>query len=236
MRLIVEKGESRGVLLLSIFLAMLLCAFHALEPGHGKALVAAYLVGSRGTSMHALLLGIIVTVSHTAGVYLLGGVTLNISKYVVAERLYPWMGFSSGIAIAVIGLVMFFRRIHRSSSHPHPHLHPGVVMEGSSYRQLLALGITGGIVPCPAALVVLLGAVSMGRVGFGLLLIAAFSVGLAAVLVVIGLLMVHAGRLVVRIREDNTLVVRWLPLVSSVFIMVLGVIIAAQGLVQAGIL
>ena len=238
MRLIVEKGEGRSVFLFSIFLAMLLGAFHAMEPGHGKTLVAAYLVGSRGTAMHALLLGIIVTVAHTAGVYLLGGVTLYLSKYVIPERLYPWMGFSSGIAIAGVGLIMFLRRIRGRSnhSHPHPHPHPGDGMEGSSYRQLLALGITGGIVPCPAALVVLLGAISLGRVGFGLLLIVAFSVGLAAVLIAIGLLMVHASRLMVWFQEDKTTIVRWLPLVSSAFITILGVVIAAQGLVRTGIL
>jgi ABC-type nickel/cobalt efflux system permease component RcnA len=236
MRLIMEKGGSRSVLPLSLFLAMLLGAFHALEPGHGKTLVAAYLVGSRGTSEHALLLGIIVTASHTAGVFLLGAVTLYFSKYIFPEHLYPWMGFSSGIAIAGIGLIMFLRRIRARSNHSHPHPHSGDAIEAVSYRQLLALGITGGIVPCPAALVVLLGAISLGRVGFGLLLIGAFSVGLAAVLVVIGLMMVHAGRLMVRIREDNTAIVRWIPLTSSVFIMILGVIMAAQGLVQAGIL
>jgi ABC-type nickel/cobalt efflux system permease component RcnA len=236
MRLITEKGGSRSVLPLSLFLAMLLGAFHALEPGHGKTLVAAYLVGFRGTAIHALLLGIIVTVSHTAGVFLLGAITLYLSKSIIPERLYPWMGFSSGFAIAGIGLIMFLRRIRGRSNHSHPHPHSGDAIEAVSYRQLLALGITGGIVPCPAALVVLLGAISLGRVGFGLLLIVAFSVGLAAVLVAIGLMMVHAGRLMVRFREDNTAIVRWLPLASSVFIMILGVIMAAQGLVQAGIL
>ncbi len=236
MRLITEKGGSRSVLLLSLFLAMLLGAFHALEPGHGKTLVAAYLVGSRGTAMHALLLGIIVTVSHTAGVFLLGAVTMHLSKSILPDRLYPWMGFSSGFTIAGVGLIMFLRRIRGRSDHSHPHPHSGDWIEAVSNRQLLALGITGGIVPCPAALVVLLGAISLGRVGFGLLLIVAFSVGLAAVLVVIGLMMVHAGRLMIRIREDNTVIVRLLPLASSVFIMILGVIMAAQGLAQTGIL
>ena len=237
MRLITEKGGSRSVLLFSFFLAMVLGAFHALEPGHGKTLVAAYLVGTRGTARHALLLGIIVTVTHTAGVYLLGAVTLYLSKYILPERLYPWMGLSSGIAIAGIGLIMFLRRIRGRSIHSHPHPHTGDGIETAvSNRQLLALGITGGIVPCPAALVVLLGAVSLGRVGFGLLLIVAFSVGLAAVLVVIGLMMVHAGRLMVRIGEENTAIVRWLPLASSVFIMFLGIIMAAHGLAQVGVL
>jgi ABC-type nickel/cobalt efflux system permease component RcnA len=237
MRMIMEEDGSR-VLPLSLFLAMLLGAFHALEPGHGKTLVAAYLVGSRGTSEHALLLGIIVTVSHTAGVFLLGAVTLYFSKYIFPEHLYPWVGFSSGIAIAGIGLIMFSRRVRGISnhSHSHPHSHPGDAIEAVTRRDLLSLGIIGGIVPCPAALVVLLGAISLGRIGFGLLLIVAFSMGLAAVLVAIGLLMVHSGRLMVRFRKDDTAIVRWLPLVSSAFITIMGVMIAAQGLVQTGIL
>jgi len=238
MRLVTEKDGSRSVLLLSLFLAMFLGAFHALEPGHGKTLLAAHLVGSRGTARHALLLGIIVTVTHTAGVYLLGAVTLYLSKYILPERLYPWIGFSSGIAIAGIGLIMFLRRIRGKSNHfhPHTHAHPGDGIEAVSHKQLLALGIAGGIVPCPAALVVLLGAVSLGRVGFGLLLIVAFSVGLASVLVAIGMMMIHAGRLMDRYREENVAIVRWLPLASSIFIMILGVTIASQGLMHTGIL
>lgn len=236
MRLIMEKEESRSVFLVSFFLAMILGAFHALEPGHGKTLVAAYLVGSHGTAWHALLLGLIVTASHTAGVYLLGAATLYLSKYVLPEQLYPWMGLFSGIAIAAIGLIMFLRRVRGTSNHSHPHPHFGGGSEAVSNRQLLALGITGGLVPCPAALVVLLGAISLGRVGFGLLLIVAFSLGLATVLVFIGLVMVHAGRLMTGLREDYSRVVHWLPLISSSIIIILGVIMAVQGLVRSGIL
>jgi ABC-type nickel/cobalt efflux system permease component RcnA len=97
-----------------------------------------------------------------------------------------------------------------------------------SLRALFALGISGGIIPCPAALVVLLSALSMRRVGFGLILIVAFSVGLAAVLVVIGVLMVYARRLMSRFREDGPWIHRWLPLTSSAVMMLLGLGIAAQ--------
>ena len=102
-------------------------------------------------------------------------------------------------------------------------------------RALLALGVTGGIVPCPAALVVLLSAVALRRVGFGLFLIVAFSVGLAAVLIAIGILMVYAGRLMARFRSDSPLITRWLPLTSSAVIGILGVAIAIQALMSAGI-
>ena len=105
-----------------------------------------------------------------------------------------------------------------------------------SLRALVALGVTGGIVPCPAALVVLLSAVSLNRIGFGLLLIVAFSVGLAAVLITIGVLMVYARRLMTRFRGEGPLIERWLPLTSSAVITILGLSIAIQALVSAGIL
>ena len=110
-------------------LAAALGAFHALEPGHGKTVVAAYLVGSRGTARHALILGLIVTASHTAGVYLLGGVTLYASRYIVPERLYPWLGAVSGLIIAALGFALFLRRYagrdehHGHEHHGHDHAH-----------------------------------------------------------------------------------------------------------------
>ena len=100
-----------------------------------------------------------------------------------------------------------------------------------SLRALVALGVSGGIIPCPAALVVLLSALSMHRVGFGLVLIVAFSVGLAAVLVIIGVLMVYAGRLMARFREDGPWIRRWLPLTSSAVMTLLGLGIAVQAMV-----
>ena len=236
-------------------MAAALGAFHALEPGHGKTVVAAYLVGSRGTARHAMLLGLIVTASHTAGVYLLGGVTLYASRYVVPERLYPWLGALSGLTIAGLGFCLFLKRCavrghdhgephehshshdgHGHHHHPHDHHHHLPSSGKVSLRELLALGATGGIVPCPAALVVLLSAVALRRVGFGLLLIVAFSVGLAVVLIGIGLLMVYARRLMARVEGSGPLITRWLPLTSSATITVLGVAIAAQALMNAGIL
>jgi ABC-type nickel/cobalt efflux system permease component RcnA len=256
-----------GIVLFAALVAATLGAFHALEPGHGKTVVAAYLVGSRGTARHAMLLGLIVTASHTAGVYLLGGVTLYASRYVVPERLYPWLGALSGLTIAGLGFCLFLKRYaarshahaasrahfhsrdgadhghshhaldgHGHHHHRHDHHHHLPASGTVSIRELLALGITGGIVPCPAALVVLLSAVALRRVGFGLFLIVAFSVGLAAVLIAIGLLMVYARRLMAQFEGHGPLITRWLPLTSSLTITVLGVAIAVQALVNAGIL
>ncbi len=268
--LVAKKQLGFWFLLSAAVIAAALGAFHALEPGHGKTIVAAYLVGSRGTAIHACLLGLIVTASHTAGVYLLGLVTLYASKYVVPEHLYPWLGVVSGATIAGLGLYLFIRRYsgrghrhshphghghhhhyhdhlghehahdvghqdghthghHHEQGHHHEHAHVSV-----SYRELLALGVTGGIVPCPAALVVLLSAVALRRVGFGLFLILAFSVGLAAVLIAIGLLMVYAGRFMSRLKGEGPLLTRWLPMASAAVITLLGLAIMFRALATAG--
>jgi high-affinity nickel-transport protein len=102
------------------------------------------------------------------------------------------------------------------------------------FTRLLTLGITGGIVPCPPALVVLLGAFSMHRVGFGLFLISAFSLGLAAVLVAIGLFMVYAREFVARWKSDAPIVKRWLPAASAGFMLILGLVIADRALLSTG--
>ena len=267
-------------------------AIHALEPGHGKTVVAAYLVGARGTAWHAAMLGLIVTASHTAGVFLLGAATLSASRYVVPDRLYPWLAAGSGLAIAALGIVLFLRRLaghevghhhgaghghdhahgrshdhgddhlhghadghdpahgdhhdhghahghahdhlsgrpHRVAAHPPGHHHHHELPANVSLGQLFTLGVSGGIVPCPAALVVLLSAISLRRVGFGLLLVAAFSAGLAAVLVAIGILMVHARRLMARFTGDGPLIRRWLPLASSAAVACFGLGITVQAL------
>ena len=105
-----------------------------------------------------------------------------------------------------------------------------------AFRELLALGVTGGIVPCPAALVVLLSAIALQRIGFGLLLIIAFSVGLATVLIAIGLLMVYARRFMSRFQGEGLFITRWLPLTSAATITVLGMAMVIQALVVAGVL
>jgi ABC-type nickel/cobalt efflux system permease component RcnA len=250
--LMATKQLGIGIILFAFAGAAGLGAFHALEPGHGKTLVAAYLVGARGTMKHAFLLGLIVTVTHTAGVYLLGGVTLYASQYIVPDRLYPWLGVISGVMIAALGLVLLVRRYrgkgelvlhhhhghghHHHHDHEHGHHHHGEQNQNVSLKQLLALGISGGIVPCPAALVVLLSALSMQRIGFGLLLILAFSFGLAAVLIGIGLLMVYARQFIMRFQTDSRIVTHWLPLTSSAFILLFGVALTVQALQSTGIL
>lgn len=231
--LVAHREISLGFALLAALIAAGLGALHALEPGHGKTIVAAYLAGSKGTARHALLLGVIVTISHTAGVYLLGAATLYAQKYIMPDRLYPFLSVLSGILIAGMGCSILLKRLagdefsHKHGAHNHE---PG----GHSHGQFMILGVTGGIVPCPAALVVLLSAVALHRVGFGLFLIAAFSVGLAAVLIGMGLVAVYAGRLL-KVAE-GTFVRFWMPALSATMITVAGCAIAVRGLMSAGIL
>ncbi len=266
-----------------VLAAMVLGAGHALSPGHGKTVVAAYLVGSRGTARHAVFLGATVTATHTIGVYALGLVTLYLSQYILPERLYPILQVVSGLLVVGIGGWLFAVRLrgllryrrerggahghdhshqlehehgdgheHASlvaqaagagSSPPHhaPHVHshggqthshvpPGADGRPVTWRSLLALGVSGGLLPCPSALVVLLSAIALQRVGFGLLLIVAFSIGLAAVLVGIGLLLVYAGRFFSRVSLGGGLATRLVPVVSALVIVAAGLVMTIQAL------
>jgi ABC-type nickel/cobalt efflux system permease component RcnA len=234
-------------ILFAVGVAMVLGAAHALQPGHGKTVVAAYLVGSRGTARHALFLGATVTATHTAGVYALGLVTLFLSQYILPERLYPILEIVSGLLVVAIGLWLFGQRlltalgIRRGHSHGHDHAHPHPHThaeretrntEPVGWRSLLALGVSGGLLPCPEALMVLLITIAAHRVVFGLLLIVAFSTGLAAVLVGFGLLLVFARGLFGRVNLSGGLVPRVLPIASAMVIVLAGGVITAQALPQ----
>ena len=241
-----------GFLLTAAIIAAVLGGFHALEPGHGKTLVAAYLVGSRGTARQAVVLGATVTASHTMSVYALGIVTLYASRWVVPEQLYPWLGTASGLIVAGLGCTLFVRRcrsadaahtvvhehtaVHEHHHESHRHHASDTPRAPLSFKSLFALGVTGGIVPCPAALVVLLSALAIHRLAFGLFLIVAFSVGLAALLIGLGLATVFAGRFMSRFAARGPLTEQWLPLLSSAVITAVGITLAAQSLASAGVL
>jgi ABC-type nickel/cobalt efflux system permease component RcnA len=245
-QLFAQTHLSAPAILFSMVIAFALGSFHALSPGHGKTVVAAYLVGSRGRPRHALLLGAVVTLTHVAGVFALGIVVLFASKYIVPEQVYPWLGFLSGLMIAAIGLWQFTRRyaaalvgghVHEPGAPDHHHGpggHTHELPEKLTPAGLIALGVSGGMLPCPSALIVLLSAIALGRIAFGLLLIVVFSMGLAMVLTAIGLLMLYAHRLFDRYAmEANWL--RRLPIASSLVVTVLGLAIAVGSLISGGI-
>ena len=216
------------VILASLAAALFWGAAHALSPGHGKTIVTAYLVGQRGTPAHAALLGLIVTITHTLGVFALGLVTLALSQLIVPDQLYPWLNLVSGLLVVGIGAAVLRARLHRRGHHHHDHDHdhhghvqgtvPGT---GPSFRSLLAVGVSGGLLPCPSALVVLLAAISLHRIAFGLVLILAFSVGLALSITGIGLVAVLARNAFRRVSFDGP-IVRLLPAVSALVILAAG--------------
>ena len=270
-----SKELSLGLIAGALALALFLGAAHGLEPGHGKTIVAAYLIGSRGTVGNALFLGGIVTFTHTFSVILLGLVALFASQYILPEQIFPYLGTASGLLIIGLGTWLLVNHLrgrgfghsheeehhghhdhsheeehhghhdhsheeehhghhdhdHEEEHHGHSHETPSKVTLGS----LLTLGISGGIVPCPGALVILLLAVALHRIAFGLLLLVAFSVGLAAILIAIGVLIVKARPLVERFSGDGRWIQR-LPIASAVVIIVVGCAITLRTLMDSGIM
>ncbi len=210
------------VILASLAAALFWGAAHALSPGHGKTIITAYLVGQRGTPRHAALLGLIVTFTHTIGVFALGAVTLLLSRFIVPEQLYPWLNLVSGLLVVAIGASVVRTRWRQHHHHHHHHAEHDL-----SARSLLAVGVSGGLLPCPSALVVLLAAISLHRIGFGLLLIVAFSAGLALTITGIGLVAVLARGAFRRLSFDSG-VTSILPTVSALVIVAAGVAMTAR--------
>lgn len=222
--LVAREHLSALVILASLAAAFFWGMAHALSPGHGKTIVAAYLVGRRGTPWHAAALGGIVTVTHTIGVFALGLVTLALSQFIVPEQLYPWLNLASGVLVVAIGAAVFRNRFRQRGGHAHHHEH-----EDPGRGSLLAVGISGGLLPCPSALVVLLAAISLHRVAFGMLLIVSFSAGLALSITGVGLVAVFAKQIFRRASFEGRLV-RLLPAASALVILVAGLAMTARAL------
>jgi nickel/cobalt transporter (NicO) family protein len=261
-----QKNLTPQVLLLTLAIAFGLGAVHALSPGHGKTLVAAYLVGSRGTARHAVFLGGMVTFTHTISVFFLGFVTLFLSEYVAPETLSPILATISGLTILWIGATLLVKRARRLTapdhhhdhghdhehSHDHTHTHdhghshdhhhgPGGhshVPEGDvTMGSLIALGASGGLVPCPSAMVLLLTAVSLQQTGLGMILLVSFSLGLAAVLTAIGLAVLYAKQLLPDSRStSNHPAFRYLPVFSAGVVFCVGLVMTgvALGVIKPG--
>jgi ABC-type nickel/cobalt efflux system permease component RcnA len=221
-----DAASGEGVLLLMLLAALGWGALHALSPGHGKAMVAAYLVGTRGTARHAVALGATVTVTHTVGVFALGVVTLALSQYVLPEDLYPWLTLVSGLLVVLIGMGVLRSRVRKArEAHHHDHHHHH--HHDLSWKGLVGMGAAAGLIPCPSALVVLLAAISQHEVALGLLLITAFSLGLAATLTFLGLVVVSARRLIPH-RLAAGRVAAVLPAASALLIVGVGFVLTAK--------
>jgi len=240
-----------GLILVGLAVAFGLGSMHAMSPGHGKTIVAAYLVGARGTFKHAIFLGGMVTFTHTISVFFLGLTTLFLSQYVLPEKIFPVLGAVSGLSIVWIGGMLLYKRAQRlrhSHAHPHDHHHhhdhghdhdhqhgPGGhthVPEGDiTLGSLIALGASGGLVPCPSALVLLLSSIALDRVGLGLLLLIAFSSGLAVVLMGIGVLVLYAKNFLPDSQKTAAHpAFRIIPVLSAALIVCIGLVMTGVSL------
>ncbi len=240
--LFADAASGERVLLLLLLAALGWGALHALSPGHGKAMVAAYLVGTRGTARDAVALGGAVTVTHTIGVFALGLVALVLSQYVLPEDLYPWLTLVSGVMVAGVGAGVLRARL-RGRGHAHAHDHGHTHDHGHAHahgdhhhvpdrpgaRGIVTMGAAAGLIPCPSALVVLLAAISQHQVALGLLLILAFSLGLAATLTALGLAVVSARRLIPAQLASGRLATA-LPAASALLIVAVGCVLTAKAI------
>lgn len=243
--------------------ALLLGAVHALSPGHGKTVVGAYLIGSRGTPRHAAFLGITVTLTHTAGVFVLGFATLSASRFIVPQRVFPILSLVSALLVLAMGVMLLIQRrqaaarllsngsargsliflplgtaaagaMHSHGGGPmHSHLPPGAAGDRMTWKSLAALGISGGLVPCPSAMVLLLAAVALNKTAYGMLLVLVFSLGLALTLTLVGLAFLYARN---RFSRRNA-TARWpqlLPLASAAVITLVGAALCVTALRSFG--
>jgi nickel/cobalt transporter (NicO) family protein len=245
-------GRTGPFMLVALLLAFGFGALHALGPGHGKTLMAAYLVGAGGRARHAVAVGGSVAVMHTASVLALGFVVLTVTEVVAPERVYPWLGLVSGLIALALGAGLLVSRLggwsERNPGHVHDHPHPTRSSRGDqptppehrhthtppieplSRRSLTALAVAGGMLPSPTALVVLLAAVAVDRVAYGLALIAAFSVGLAAALVAVGVVALGARDVVAGRMSGRS--ARLVPVLSAASIALLGFVLTLRGFTQ----
>jgi len=250
-KLLHRRQLTPWMIFLALASAFALGAAHALTPGHGKTIVAAYLVGSRGTLKHAAFLGAMVTLTHTITVFALGLATLFLFRYIVPEKITQTLGVLSGLSIVAVGAWMLRKRLRRSHSHTHHH-HPHTHDHGHAHSHhhhhgdghahshmpdeiswggLAALGASGGLVPCESALVLLLGAIALGRVGLGLVLLVSFSLGLALVLMIIGVLVLYAKRLIPeRKRTGAHPFFQWLSVASPAIVIIVGLLMTGVSL------
>ncbi len=269
---------------LALVLAVLLGAGHAVLPGHGKTVMAAYLAGRRGRPADALIVGATVTGTHTVGVLALG-LVLTISSAIAGEQALRWLGIVSGLLIAVIGVgllrdalrarrqqsapqaVLAHAHHHAGGGHTHtperapghdePHTHNKEHTHGHTHghghhehgqghghshgpgngrRGLIGMGVAGGLVPSPSALVVLLGSIALGRTVFGVFLVFAYGLGMAGTLTAVGLLLVRLrGRLDTYTDTGGahsvaTRAVVALPIFTAVLVLVVGLGLVARGI------
>lgn len=218
--------------LLAVLLALVLGAGHAALPGHGKTVLAAYAAAERRRIRDALAVGATVTLTHTGGV-LIVGLLLSTSSALAGDRLLGYLGIVSGAVVVAVGAGMIVgARRHRRHHHHHGHGHDHDHDHHHHGRMSLAgIGIAGGLVPSPSAIVVLLAAIGLGRTWFGVLLVLAYGIGMAGTLTAVGIALValrrRLGRMP-RLPRVTSRLSRAAPAGTAALVMVVGVGVAAR--------
>jgi ABC-type nickel/cobalt efflux system permease component RcnA len=208
-------------LVVALGLAFVLGALHALTPGHGKALTAAYVVGAGGSTRQALALGGIVSVTHALSVALLGALAVSLDRLFLPNDWIPWTEVAAGVLMLVVGAMLL-----RGSRHDHHHDRPAEM----PWRRLAVIGLVGGLIPSPEAIGVLLVALSIGRLAAGMALVGAFSLGLAAVVLAVAVAAVGGGRIARRLGGATW--TRWLPRAAAVIVIGLGLLVSVRGIIR----
>ena len=238
---IIQAGAAHAWFYLPV--AVILGALHALEPGHAKSLMAAYIVSIRGTPGQAALLGLSAAVGHTIIVWGLAIAALLLGQNMIAEQAEPWLTLLSGVLVTLLALRMFMRlRIgnHDHKHHHHDHNHGSHshghtdqqrhAKNGASSADIVWFGFSGGLLPCPAAIAVLLVCIQLKQFTLGIAMVAAFSIGLAATLVAIGLAASWASRKASTNWPWLDRIAHRLPYLSAGIVMILGLVMTALGL------
>ena len=258
---IIQAGVANPWLYLP--LAVLLGALHALEPGHSKSLMAAFIVAIRGTASQAMLLGVSAAIGHTVIVWGLALLGLYLGDKLILDRAEPWLVLISGLLIILLAARLLFsirQSVHRQESdhhshdHDHSHSHHGPSDEGHAAVHVHGIelrfanrrnvtgweiawfGFTGGLLPCPAAIAVLLACLQLKAFALGIVMVAAFSVGLAITLVAIGIVAAWGTRRAAKTWTRFDVWAARVPYVSGAIIMTLGVVISLRGLWELGLL
>ncbi|MFB6276623.1 MAG: nickel/cobalt transporter [Halothece sp.] len=222
--------ETQGQLI-AILGAFLWGSFHALSPGHGKTMVSAYLVGSKANLKQAIVLGLTTTITHTIGVFAFGLIAWLASQYLLTD-LSPWLSLLSGIIVVVIGLTLVRQRLATSKHHHHHHHdHHHHSHSAASWRQIFALGISGGLVPCPAATVLLLSTIALGQIAYGLTLVLVFSIGLALTLTSLGVLFIYGKQQFQKLPQKLPLLQK-LPILGAIAMTIIGIGITGHALIK----
>jgi len=229
--------------LLYVLTAFGLGALHSFEPAHGKAILAAYLVGNRHRWVDALLFGLIIAVAHTFSILVLGSGAWFVTTYYDISLTEPIISLIGGVLVLIVGFWMLIRWRQGACPHPghghHDHHHEADQVQANeansekgSIGQLVLVGIGGGLVPCPAGVAMLMTAVSAGQPTQGLSLAVSFSLGAAAIVVLISIFIQRSASFLNSWLSDDQPVIEYLPLVSSLVIVGIGIWLAGTGFLE----